>query len=160
MKKIFTLILVIISVQSFGQIPVDFKLYAERKNTDNTVDSFIVKAIRDDSVFSILGAYVCPTVESFAGQFEPSYPQGFANYTKCADGVYRNYNPRSEYAIKSNTVNFGIDNGANDSYVITLSPAPLEYTNGMMILFRANTVNTGAASINVHGLGARTIFRL
>jgi hypothetical protein len=56
-------------------------------------------------------------------------------------------------------VNFGIDNGANDSYVVTLSPAPIDYTNGMMVLFRANTVNTGAASINLNGLGVKTIVK-
>jgi hypothetical protein len=156
MKKIILLILVLISIQSFGQHK---RKYAERLNTDGTIDSFYVKTLFD-SVFAYSNdAFICLTVESFEGQFNPQLPSGFANYTKCADGVYRNYNPRSEFALKSNTVNFGIDNGANDSYVITLSPAPLEYTNGMMILFRANTNNTGAASINVNGLGAKTIVK-
>lgn len=55
--------------------------------------------------------------------------------------------------------NAALDAGANDSYVITLSPAPAAYTTGMIIIFRANTVNTGAASINVNGLGVRTIVK-
>jgi hypothetical protein len=55
--------------------------------------------------------------------------------------------------------NFGIDAGSNDSYSITLSPAPSGYTQGMFVIFKANTANTGAASINVNGLGAKTIVK-
>ncbi len=58
-----------------------------------------------------------------------------------------------------NAFNFGADAGANDSYVITLSPAPAAYTTGMIVVFKANTVNTGAASINVNSLGAKTIVK-
>lgn len=155
MKKILLLLLVIISVQSFGQK----KKYAERLNTDGTIDSFYVK-IGTDSLFNYSDdTFVSFAVEHFEGQFEPQLPSGFANYTKFADGVYKNYTPRNNYSQKANTVNFAIDNQANDSYVITLSPAPLDYSNGMMILFRANTVNTGAATINVNGLGVRTIVK-
>lgn len=55
--------------------------------------------------------------------------------------------------------NVGTDAGSNDTYVISLSPAPGSYTTGMMIVFKANTVNTGAATINVNGLGAKTIVK-
>lgn len=53
----------------------------------------------------------------------------------------------------------GISGGANDSYTITASPVPESYTQGMIVVFRANTVNTGAASINVNSLGIRTIVK-
>lgn len=56
-------------------------------------------------------------------------------------------------------VAFGADAGANDTYVITLSPVPTAYTNGMTIKFKANTANTGAATINVNSLGAKTIVK-
>ncbi len=157
MKKILILLLVLISVQSFGQLK---RKYAERLNTDGTLDSFYVKLPIGDSVFNYAGdVFVSFSVEHFFGIFEPQLPSGFANYTKCADGVYRNFVPRTNFAIKANTVNFAIDAGANDSYSITLSPAPTDYTNGMMVLFRANTVNTGAASININGLGVKTIVK-
>jgi hypothetical protein len=55
--------------------------------------------------------------------------------------------------------NFAADAGNNDTYVITLSKAPTSYTTGMIIIFKANTANTGAASINVNGLGAKTIVK-
>jgi hypothetical protein len=55
--------------------------------------------------------------------------------------------------------NFAADAQANDTYVITLSPAPAAYTTGMIIVFYAKTINTGAATLNVNGLGAKTIVK-
>lgn len=55
---------------------------------------------------------------------------------------------------------YAADAGANDTYVITLSPAPSAYVNGMIVSFKANTVNTGAATINVNSLGVKTIKKL
>lgn len=54
---------------------------------------------------------------------------------------------------------YAADAGANDTYVITLSPVPSAYTAGMKISFKANTANTGAATINVNSLGAKTIVK-
>lgn len=44
-----------------------------------------------------------------------------------------------------------------DSYAITCSPAPTAYTTGMRFTFKAGTANTGACSLNVNGLGTKTI---
>ena len=44
-----------------------------------------------------------------------------------------------------------------DSYAITCSPAPTAYTTGMRFTFLAATANTGACSLNVNALGAKTI---
>jgi hypothetical protein len=52
---------------------------------------------------------------------------------------------------------YAADGGASDSYAITLSPAPTAYYAGMTVRFKANTANTGAATLNVNGLGAKTI---
>ncbi len=52
---------------------------------------------------------------------------------------------------------YAADGGGSDSYAITLSPAPAAYATGMVINFKANTGNTGAASLNVNSLGAKTI---
>lgn len=48
---------------------------------------------------------------------------------------------------------YAADAGASDTYVITLSPAPIAYTTGMVIRFKANTLNTGASSLNANSLG-------
>jgi len=55
------------------------------------------------------------------------------------------------------TFNFAADAQVNDTYVITLSPAPTAYITGMTIIFSANTPNTGACTINVNGLGAKSL---
>ena len=61
--------------------------------------------------------------------------------------------------LQHNAEKYAADSGSNDTYVITLSPAPTSYTNGMVVYFKANTVNTWAATINVNSLGAKTIVK-
>jgi hypothetical protein len=52
---------------------------------------------------------------------------------------------------------FGADSAGSDTYAVTLSPAPSAYTTGMVVNFTAGTANTGACTLNVNGLGAKTI---
>lgn len=52
---------------------------------------------------------------------------------------------------------YAADTGSNDTYVISLTPAITEYTTGQRIRFKANTINTGACSLNVNSLGAKSI---
>lgn len=52
---------------------------------------------------------------------------------------------------------FAADAGASDTYAATLSPAPSAYATGVHYRFKANTANTGAATINFNALGAKTI---
>jgi len=52
---------------------------------------------------------------------------------------------------------FGADAGSNDTYVVTLTPAPVAYVTGEHYRFKANTANTGACTINFNSLGAKTI---
>jgi hypothetical protein len=49
------------------------------------------------------------------------------------------------------------DAGANDTYACSLSPAITAYTTGVAYRFKAATANTGAATINLNSLGAKTI---
>lgn len=70
------------------------------------------------------------------------------NTLKSSDYGTRIYGRYGDYAA---------DAGANDTYVITLAPVPSAYTTGMEVSFRANTINTGACTINVNSLGAQTI---
>lgn len=55
------------------------------------------------------------------------------------------------------TEKYGADSGSNDTYVITTKPVTRAYAIGQKFIFRANTANTGAATLNVDGLGAITI---
>jgi hypothetical protein len=66
--------------------------------------------------------------------------------------------PASEYneVVKAAGI-YAADAGASDAYAITPTPAPSSYVAGMVFNFKANTANTGAATLNVNGLGAKTI---
>lgn len=52
---------------------------------------------------------------------------------------------------------YAADAGSTDDYAITLAPAPTAYAAGQTFRFKANTANTGATTLNVNGLGAKTI---
>ena len=52
---------------------------------------------------------------------------------------------------------FAADAEASDTYVITLDPVPAAYFTGMVVVFTANTANTGACTLNVNSLGAKSI---
>lgn len=48
----------------------------------------------------------------------------------------------------------------NDSYVVTLTPAPTSYAAGDVYYFKADVANTGSATLNVNSLGAKTIKKM
>ena len=55
---------------------------------------------------------------------------------------------------------FYVDSGSGTAYILTTTGsqvAPPTYATGMRIRFRAGNVNTGAATINVAGLGVKSI---
>ena len=54
------------------------------------------------------------------------------------------------------------DAGASDAYACNLSPAPASYAAiiGVPLTFKANTVNTGAATISFNSLGAQAIVKV
>jgi hypothetical protein len=54
---------------------------------------------------------------------------------------------------------YAADAAASDTYAITLVPALAAYAAGQSFYFRANTANTGGATLNVNGLGARNILK-
>lgn len=49
------------------------------------------------------------------------------------------------------------DAEASDAYAIALDPAITAYLEGQTFIFKANTANTGASSLNVNGVGAITL---
>src|SRR3990167_3369866 len=52
---------------------------------------------------------------------------------------------------------YAADSASNDTYVISLGTAPTAYTTGMAVYFKATTANTGACTLNVNGLGAKSL---
>jgi hypothetical protein len=69
----------------------------------------------------------------------------------------------NEKTVLTNLTNavlpYAVDAGSSDDYAVTLSPAPASYTAGMVVNFKANTISTGAATLNVNALGAKTIVK-
>lgn len=56
--------------------------------------------------------------------------------------------------------NYIADTGVANAYVATLSPALGAYAAGVLVQFKATNVNTTASTVNVNGLGAKTIKKL
>lgn len=62
--------------------------------------------------------------------------------------------------IKKSTHIYGASSGGTDSYAITLTTPFTAYNAGMMINFKADVSNTGAATINVDGKGAKDLKKM
>ncbi len=52
---------------------------------------------------------------------------------------------------------YAVDSGTANVYAITLTPAPAAYAAGQMFFFKAAHTNTAASTLNVNGLGVKTI---
>jgi hypothetical protein len=66
----------------------------------------------------------------------------------------------SNLTILGNVVgDYAPDTGSTNAYVTTPSPAPSAYVTGVKYCFRAASANTGACTINISGLGAKSIVK-
>jgi hypothetical protein len=63
----------------------------------------------------------------------------------------------TQTGLQKQAENYVLSTGSANAYVLTLSPIPTSYSVGMPIRFKANFANTGAATVNVNGLGATAI---
>lgn len=61
--------------------------------------------------------------------------------------------------IGATGIPYAADAGISDAYAVTYSPAPTSYSVGTIYSFRANTANTGAATLNINSLGAIPIYK-
>jgi hypothetical protein len=61
--------------------------------------------------------------------------------------------------LKLGTTQYGTAGGVADAYTVALPYTPAAYTTGMMVAFKAGAQNTGAATVNVNGLGVKSIKR-
>lgn len=77
------------------------------------------------------------------------------NNTDIAVGTGNKY--VTQTGLQKSAETYAADAQANDTYVITLDPVPTSLVNGMTLRFKANTANTGPATLNVNGLGALAI---
>ena len=59
--------------------------------------------------------------------------------------------------IESGAALYGASTSAANTYTATLSPAPTAYTAGQIVFIKFTNHNTGAATINLNSLGAKSI---
>ncbi len=74
-------------------------------------------------------------------------------------GLVPNAADRSQLAkaIQSGRLNYVVGGGSANIITGNLTPAPAAYTVGMVIRLKVATPNTGAATLNLNGLGAKNI---
>jgi len=62
-------------------------------------------------------------------------------------------------SVQKSSYLYALASGSPTVYVVTLSPAPAAYTTGMTVIFKVGSgdTNTGACTINVNTLGAKSI---
>ena len=63
----------------------------------------------------------------------------------------------NETKLQRGTVNFTVDSGTANSYVVTMDSSITTYTDGLQVVFRPLNSNTGSSTINVNGLGSKSI---
>lgn len=63
----------------------------------------------------------------------------------------------NEKIFQNGSTIYAASTTGNDSYTVTLVPAISSYATGLVVNFKVDTANTGTASLNVNGLGAKTI---
>jgi hypothetical protein len=73
------------------------------------------------------------------------------------DNVSASKDAVSAEVVQSNALSYAAAAGAVNTFTVTLAPALTAYSVGQAVTFKANLANTASASVNVNGLGAKTI---
>jgi len=125
--------------------------------TDDLANTIPVTASRmdtEDDGFAT-GLSTCVTKD---GQttITANLPMSGFEHTGVGNAAARDsYLAASQYQDQS--IIFATSTGSTNAYVLTLSPAITAYAAGQRFSFKANFVNTGSATLNVSGVGAKTI---
>jgi hypothetical protein len=64
---------------------------------------------------------------------------------------------KAEETFREGVAQYSVGVFTAGTYAIALNPAATAYTAGMRVVFQADTTNTGVTSLNVNGLGAKTL---
>lgn len=71
------------------------------------------------------------------------------------------FDPSDGYVLtQQGSETYAVDAVGSDAYAITLVPPITAYQDGMVLRFKAGTTNTGASTLNVNSIGAKTIKKL
>lgn len=86
-------------------------------------------------------------------------PMGGFNHTGVSDGTARNHYASVAQVQDGDNTWGGTSIGAANTFEIGLTPSTPAYTAGMQVSFIAHQSNTGAATLEIDGLGAKAIQR-
>lgn len=92
------------------------------------------------------------------GQNSPSgnLPMGSNKHTGVADGT-----SATDYLavgqFQSSALQFGVATGSANAFVLSLTPSIATYATGQTFRFQANHLTTGATTIDIDGLGVKSI---
>ena len=82
------------------------------------------------------------------------YPKTKAANVVAADGTTTFESHLSDYVRQPG---YGVDTGSANAYAVTLNPVPINLIDGMGVIVKIANANTGASTLNVNSLGAKTI---
>lgn len=76
------------------------------------------------------------------------------------DGVsFQLLTSASQFIAEASLVHYGVDTGATNALVAAVTPGISSYSNGLLCEIAVSHTNTGAATINLNGLGVKSISR-
>jgi hypothetical protein len=81
------------------------------------------------------------------------YPKTTGDQVVATDGTTF----ESHKADNTAHIPYKVATGSANTYAVTLSPAPAAYVDGMAVCVKINVASTGASTLNVNSLGAKTI---
>lgn len=102
-----------------------------------------------------LSSAVCTQVEldkpvKLTGTGSDAKIEGIKSVTDPEDAV-------NAETVQKNQLNYADATNSGDNYSVTLTPSITTLSGGQLVHFRASAANTGPATLNVNGLGARAI---
>jgi len=90
--------------------------------------------------------------------FSDTPPQGTVVTAAFLNAV-NNHRHTGENADGAGALDYALATGSSNAYSMTLTPALTAHIPGMPVYMKANHTNTGAATLNINGLGAVAIKR-
>ena len=73
--------------------------------------------------------------------------------------VLEQMNKINEVITTTGDISYDVTTGSSSAYILTLDPIPTSYTAGMIVYIKANHASTGASTIDINSLGAKTILK-
>lgn len=126
-------------------------IFASQKDIENKVDKVPGKQLSTED-------YTTQEKQKLASLSNYSHPSEHpASMIKMGDGSTVEGKITSHLADYTKQVPYAVATGTANSYAVTLNPAPTVLTEGMALSVKINVASTSTSTLNVNGLGAKTI---